>query len=59
MAVDGCANEMRAVCLETMHNDTATNPNHGGSTGSAEKCQEARHTENKGTSKCAAHTAGD
>jgi hypothetical protein len=42
-----------------MHDDAATNPDHGGSTGSAEKCQEAGHTENKGTSDCAAHAASD
>ena len=47
-------NGMNAVRFQTMHNNTATNPDHGGSADGAEKCQEAGHTENKGTSEFAA-----
>jgi hypothetical protein len=39
-----------------MHNNAATNPDHGGGAGGAKTCQEAGHTENKGTSECAAYT---
>jgi len=53
------ANGMHAINFETMHDNAATNPDHGGSAGGTEKCQEAGHAENKRTSECTAYTASD
>ena len=53
------ANRMHAVRLETMHDNAATNPDHGGSAGGTEKCEETGHTENEGTSECTARTGNN
>ena len=56
---DDLANGMHAVRIETMHDNAATNPDHGGSAGCTEKCEETGHTKNKGTSECTAHAANN
>ena len=49
--------EGRPICFQTMHNDAAANPDHGGRADGAEKCQEDRHAENEGASERPAQTA--
>jgi hypothetical protein len=46
-----------AVYVQTMHDNAAANPDHGGSAHRTEKCEENGHTENKGTPGCTAHSA--
>jgi hypothetical protein len=55
---DRPADEMRIVCLQTVDDNAAANPDHGRSANSGEKRQKSGHTENQPASECAAHHTG-